>query len=88
MDADGQYRGVDHMIHQAEGFTNYTVFSLWDTYRALHPLFNVINRERNRDMVMSMLEHYRQSVYGYRPFHAEALRTECTQGFARVVAYG
>ena len=67
MDVDGQYRGVDHMIHQAEGFTNYTVFSLWDTYRALHPLFNVINRERNRDMVMSMLEHYRQSVHKALP---------------------
>ena len=40
-DVDGQYRGLDHNIHQADGFTNYTVFSVWDTYRALHPLFNI-----------------------------------------------
>lgn len=36
-DADGQFRGLDKNIEKAEGFTNYTVFSLWDTYRALHP---------------------------------------------------
>ena len=66
-DSDGQFRGLDKNIEKAEGFTNYTVFSLWDTYRALHPLFNVINRERNRDMVMSMLEHYRQSVHKALP---------------------
>ena len=38
-DVDGQYRGLDHNIHKADDFTNYTVFSVWDTYRALHPLF-------------------------------------------------
>lgn len=37
MDVDGSYRGLDHNIHTAEGFTNYTIFSLWDTYRAEHP---------------------------------------------------
>lgn len=67
MDVDGHYRGVDHMIHQADGFTNYTVFSLWDTFRALHPLFNVLNRDRNQDMVKSMLEHYQQSVHKALP---------------------
>lgn len=67
MDVDGQYRGVDHMIHQADGFTNYTVFSLWDTFRALHPLFNVLNRDRNRDMVKSMLAHYQQSAHKALP---------------------
>jgi predicted alpha-1,2-mannosidase len=67
MDHDGRYRGIDHEIHQADGFTSYTVFSVWDTYRALHPLFNLINRDRNKDMVRSMLEHYRQSVHGALP---------------------
>ena len=67
MDVDGQYRGVDHMIHRASDFTNYTVFSLWDTYRALHPLFNVMNRQRNQDMVKSMLAHYQQSVHKALP---------------------
>ncbi len=67
MDVDGCYRGIDHNIHQAEGFTNYTVFSVWDTYRALHPLFNIINRERSRDIAESMLAHYGQSVHGALP---------------------
>ena len=67
MDVDGQYRGLDHNIHQAEGFTNYTVFSLWDTYRALHPLFNLIQPQRNADMVQSMLRHSEQSVHGLLP---------------------
>lgn len=44
-DVDGQYRGVDQNIHPAGDFVNYTVFSVWDTYRALHPLFNIINRQ-------------------------------------------
>lgn len=38
MDVDGKYRGLDQNIHQASGFQNYTIFSLWDTYRAEHPL--------------------------------------------------
>jgi len=42
-DADGQFRGLDKNIETAKGFTNYTVFSLWDTYRALHPLFNLVH---------------------------------------------
>ncbi len=67
MDVDGQYRGIDHNIHQAKGFTNYTVFSLWDTYRALHPLFNVLQPQRNADMVQSMLKHSEQSVHGLLP---------------------
>jgi predicted alpha-1,2-mannosidase len=67
MDVDGQYRGIDHSIHQAKGFTNYTVFSVWDTYRALHPLFNLINRERSADIVNSMLAHYEQSVHKALP---------------------
>jgi predicted alpha-1,2-mannosidase len=61
-DADGKYRGHDSNIHQAEDFSNYTVFSLWDTYRAHHPLLNLINRERNADMIQSLLAHYDQSV--------------------------
>ena len=67
MDVDGQYRGIDHNIHQADGFANYTVFSLWDTYRALHPLFNLLQPQRNADMVQSMLKHSEQSVHGLLP---------------------
>lgn len=67
MDVDGAYRGLDQLNHQAQGFTNYTTFSLWDTYRALHPLFNILQPARNADMVRSMLEHYNQSVHKMLP---------------------
>ena len=67
MDVDGNYRGVDHNIHKADGFVNYTVFSLWDTYRALHPLLNIIKPRHNADMVESMIQHSRQSVHGMLP---------------------
>ncbi|NVK64720.1 MAG: glycoside hydrolase family 92 protein [Flavobacteriales bacterium] len=66
-DVDGQYRGLDQNIHVSEGFTNYTVFSLWDTYRALHPLFNITQPERNNDMIKSMLAHHDQSVHNMLP---------------------
>ena len=66
-DVDGQYRGLDQNIHSSVGFTNYTIFSLWDTYRALHPLFNIIQPDRNNDMIKSMLAHYDQSVHNMLP---------------------
>ena len=66
-DVDGKYRGLDQNIHESEGFTNYTIFSLWDTYRALHPLFNVIQQERNNDMIKSMLAHQEESVHNMLP---------------------
>lgn len=67
MDVDGNYRGLDNNIHHAKQFNNYTIFSLWDTYRALHPLFNIINRKVNTDIVNSMLRHYEQSVHHILP---------------------
>ena len=67
MDADRRYKGLDQNIHTAAGFTNYTTFSLWDTYRALHPLFNILQPARNGDMVSSMLAHYDQSVLKMLP---------------------
>lgn len=66
-DADNKYRAHDTNIRTAEGFTNYTVFSLWDTYRAHHPLLNLINTERNADMINSMLAHYDESVESMLP---------------------
>ncbi|HEX8562750.1 MAG TPA: GH92 family glycosyl hydrolase [Flavobacterium sp.] len=67
MDTDGKYKGLDQNVHQADGFTNYTTFSLWDTYRALHPLFNLVQPKRNADMIESMLAHYDQSVHHALP---------------------
>ncbi len=66
-DVDGKYRGLDQNIHESKGFTNYTIFSLWDTYRALHPLFNMIQQERNNDMIKSMLAHQEESVHDMLP---------------------
>lgn len=66
-DVDGQYRGLDQEIHTSDGFTNYTIFSLWDTYRALHPLFNILQPQRNADMINSMLAHYDLSVHHMLP---------------------
>ena len=66
-DVDGQYLGLDQNIHTSEGFTNYSIFSLWDTYRALHPLFNIIQPNRNNDMIKSMLAHHDQSVHDMLP---------------------
>jgi len=57
-DVDGQYRGVDHQIHKSEGSIHYTVFSLWDTYRALHPLFTIIDQKRTNDFIKSLLQMY------------------------------
>ena len=67
-DVNGQYRGLDQNIHSSNGFTNYTIFSLWDTYRALHPLFNIIQPKRNNDMIKSMLAHYDESVHNMHQF--------------------
>jgi len=64
---DGNYRGLDQNIYNSKGFTNYTIFSLWDTYRALHPLLNITQPQRNNDMIKSMLAHHDQSVHGMLP---------------------
>ncbi len=60
MDVDGQYRGMDRQVHSAKDFENYTVFSLWDTFRATHPLFTIIERERTVDFIKTFLAQYEQ----------------------------
>jgi predicted alpha-1,2-mannosidase len=57
-DVDGQYRGLDGQVHQANHKV-YTIFSLWDTYRATHPLYNLVARDQNLDFVKTMLLHYK-----------------------------
>ncbi|WP_455584563.1 GH92 family glycosyl hydrolase [Bacteroides sp.] len=59
-DVNGEYRGHDHEIHKAENGVNYSTFSLWDTYRALHPLFTITQTERVGDFINSMLSIYDQ----------------------------
>jgi predicted alpha-1,2-mannosidase len=55
-DVDGRYRGEDKQIHTAQGYRRYTVFSLWDTFRAYHPLMSELEPERTRDWIITFLE--------------------------------
>ncbi len=66
-DVNGEYKGLDQNTHIANDFINYSTFSLWDTYRALHPLFNIIQPARNNDMIKSMMAHYNQSTLHMLP---------------------
>ncbi|MBK6344557.1 MAG: GH92 family glycosyl hydrolase [Bacteroidales bacterium] len=85
MDVDGQYRGADQNIHRAEGFSNYSTFSLWDTYRALHPLLTIIQQKRTSDMINSMLSHRKQSVHGILPVWShQANENWCMIGYHAV----
>lgn len=85
MDVDGSYRGLDHEIHKAEGFTNYTVFSLWDTYRAEHPFLALFKPDRDRDMVESMLAHFDQNVLRMLPVWSHnANENWCMSGYHAV----
>jgi alpha-1,2-mannosidase, putative len=59
MDVDGQYLGMDLKPHKANGFTPYTVFSLWDTFRAYHPLMTIIDTHRTNDFVNTFLSDYK-----------------------------
>ena len=61
-DVDGKFRAHDGTIGRADGFTNYTTFSLWDTYRAFHPLLNLVNQPLQANLANSMLEHYDKST--------------------------
>jgi predicted alpha-1,2-mannosidase len=86
-DVDGSYRGLDQNIHISDDFTNYTTFSLWDTYRALHPLFNIVQTKRNADMAKSMLAHYDQSVHKMLPVWSHyANENWCMIGYHSVSA--
>ena len=82
MDVDGKYRGLDHNIHQANDFTNYTVFSLWDTYRAEHPFLMLMKPEEARNMAMSMIRHQQQSVHGLLPIWSHMANDNwCMSGY-------
>ncbi len=82
-DVDGQYRGRDFKIHKAEGFNYYTVFSLWDTFRAWHPLMTIIDRKRTLDYIKTFLAQYEQG--GLLPvWELSSNETECMIGYHSV----
>lgn len=83
MDADGRYRGGDDAVHTTNGFEHATVFSLWDTYRALHPLFTILDPKRVSDWVRSMLAFKKES--GLLPvWTLHANETNCMIGYHAV----
>jgi predicted alpha-1,2-mannosidase len=82
-DVDGKYRGRDSKIHQAKGYIPYTVFSLWDTFRALHPLYTLIEKKRTSDIINSFLAQYKEG--GRLPmWELSANETNCMIGFHSV----
>ena len=82
-DVDGKYRGQDQQIHEGKGYEQYTVFSIWDTYRALHPLLTLIDRKRTGDFINSFLSQYEQG--GLLPvWELAACETNCMIGYHSV----
>ncbi len=82
-DVDGTYRGADQQVYKATDRSNYTVFSLWDTYRGLHPLMTLIQPERVNDYIRTMLDIYKQQ--GKLPvWHLEGNETNTMIGYPAV----
>jgi predicted alpha-1,2-mannosidase len=82
-DVDGRYRGMDFKIHETKGFDYYTVFSLWDTYRAAHPLFTIIEQEKTNDFINTFLAKYDEG--GIMPiWDLSANYTGCMIGYHAV----
>jgi predicted alpha-1,2-mannosidase len=82
-DCDGRYRGMDNVIHTAQNYEHYTIFSLWDTFRAEHPLFTIIDTARAKDFVRSLLDKGKQ--FGVLPiWELDANETECMIGYHAV----
>jgi predicted alpha-1,2-mannosidase len=82
-DVDGRYRGMDLEIHTTKGFDYYTVFSLWDTYRATHPLYTIIEQERTNDFINTLLAKYDEG--GILPiWDLSSNYTDCMIGYHAV----
>ncbi len=84
-DVNGDYRGVDDKIHSAGGFTNYTILSLWDIFRAECPLFTMIESQRDADIINGMLAFYDQNPAHMLPiWPLQANETWCMIGYHAV----
>ncbi len=78
-DVNGDYRGADGKVHKSADFTNYTTFSLWDTYRAALPLMTIIHPEKEADIINTMLNIYKEQ--GKLPvWHLMGCETDCMVG--------
>jgi predicted alpha-1,2-mannosidase len=84
-DVNGEYHGFDQNIHTAKKFTDYSLFSLWDTFRAEHPLLSLIQTKRDSDMINSILAHYDQSADHLLPmWELQGNETWCMIGYHAV----
>ena len=82
-DVNGEYRGTDKKVYSDSTFTNYTLFSLWDTYRAAHPLYTITQPDRVSDMVNSMLKIFDHQ--GKLPvWHLRGNETNTMPGYSAV----
>lgn len=81
-DVDGQYRGMDLDVHKlGAGELNYSTYSLWDTYRALHPLFTIVQTERMPGLMNTMIRMAEQSPEGVPVWPLQACETGCMIGY-------
>jgi predicted alpha-1,2-mannosidase len=81
-DVDGQYRGMDLEVHSLPaGVHNYSTYSLWDTYRALHPLYTLIQTERLPDLLNTLIRMAEQSPEGVPVWPLQAIETGCMIGY-------
>jgi predicted alpha-1,2-mannosidase len=84
-DCDGRYVGLDRQIHQlAQGERAYSAYSLWDTYRALHPLLTLINRDQAKLLVRDLIRQTQQSPYGPPVWTLQGSETGCMIGWHSV----
>lgn len=82
-DVDGRFRATDLEIYQSQNHTHYSVFSLWDTYRATHPLYTLIEQERTKDFIQTFLKQYEEG--GRLPmWELSANYTGCMIGYHAV----
>ena len=82
-DIDGKYRGRDNKVHNGEGFDYYSVLSLWDTFRAAHPLYTLIEKKRTADFINTFLKQYEQA--GRLPvWELASNETDCMIGYHSV----
>lgn len=82
-DVDGSFRGTDLEIHQSKDHDTYTVFSLWDTYRAAHPLYTIVQQKRTLDFIKTFLDQYKYG--GKLPiWELSANETGCMIGYHSV----
>jgi hypothetical protein len=82
-DVNGAYRGMDGLVHENPNDATYTIFSLWDTFRATHPLYTLIEREKTASFIRTFLHHYQQG--GKLPvWELAANETNCMIGYHSV----